>query len=67
MHHSWQIKKCGGDCSRTAIPALEVRSATTFRPTVRPPVAMLMVFDDGKTDGELIRIRDHRFIIGRSD
>ena len=28
---------------------------------------MLTVFDDGKTDGELIRIRDHRFIIGRTE
>jgi len=43
------------------------RSAVPFRPTVRPPVAMLTVFDDGKTDGESIRIRDHRFIIGRTE
>ena len=28
---------------------------------------MLTVFDDGKTDGEVIRIRDHRFIIGRTE
>ena len=43
------------------------RSAVPFRPTVRPPVAVLTVFDDGKTDGEMIRIRDHRFIIGRTE
>ena len=43
------------------------RSAVPFRPTARPPVAMLTVFDDGKTDGEVIRIRDHRFIIGRTE
>jgi len=43
------------------------RSAVPFRPTVRPPVAVLTVFDDGKTDGESIRIRDHRFIIGRTE
>ena len=43
------------------------RSAVPFRPTVRPPVAVLTVFDDGKTDGEIIRIRDHRFIIGRTE
>ena len=42
-------------------------SAVPFRPTARPPVAMLTVFDDGKTDGEIIRIRDHRFIIGRTE
>ena len=43
------------------------RSAVPFRPTARPPVAVLTVFDDGKTDGEIIRIRDHRFIIGRTE
>jgi hypothetical protein len=47
--------------------AAAVRSAIPFRPTARPPVAILTVFDDGRTDGELIRIRDHRFIIGRSE
>ena len=30
-------------------------------------MAVLTIFDDGKTDGELIRIRDHRFIIGRTE
>ena len=30
-------------------------------------MAVLTVFDDGKTDGEMIRIRDHRFIIGRTE
>ncbi len=48
-------------------PAAAARSAVPYRPTVRPPVAVLTVFDDGKTDGESIRIRDHRFIIGRTE
>jgi hypothetical protein len=43
------------------------RAAVPFRPTVRPPVAVLTVFDDGKTDGEMIRVRDHRFVIGRTE
>jgi hypothetical protein len=43
------------------------RSALPFRPTVRPPMAVLTVFDDGKSDGETIRIRDHRFVIGRTE
>jgi hypothetical protein len=30
---------------------LPARTAVPFRPTVRPPVAVLTVFDDGKTDG----------------
>jgi pSer/pThr/pTyr-binding forkhead associated (FHA) protein len=38
-----------------------------FRPTFRPPVALLTVFDDGKNDGEVIRIRVERFVIGRTE
>ncbi len=48
-------------------PPGAARSAVPFRPTVRSPVAVLTVLDDGKTDGESIRIRDHRFIIGRTE
>ena len=43
------------------------RSASPFRPTIRPPMAVLTVYDDGKTDGEVIRIRDYRFVIGRTE
>ena len=42
-------------------------SATLFRPTVRPPIAVLTVCDDGKLDGEVIRIRDQRFVVGRTE
>jgi hypothetical protein len=42
-------------------------AAVPFQPTVRPPICLLMVFDDGKTDGELIRIRGNRFVIGRTE
>jgi pSer/pThr/pTyr-binding forkhead associated (FHA) protein len=38
-----------------------------FRPTARPPVAYLTVCDDGSPDGELVRIRGARFVIGRTD
>jgi pSer/pThr/pTyr-binding forkhead associated (FHA) protein len=38
-----------------------------YHPTARPPVALLTVLDDGRTDGELIRIRADRFVIGRSE
>jgi pSer/pThr/pTyr-binding forkhead associated (FHA) protein len=41
--------------------------AAIFRPTVRAPVAVLTVYDDGKTDGEIIRIRSPRFVIGRTE
>lgn len=45
----------------------ESRAAAPYRPTLRPPVAQLTVFDDGKSDGEVIRLRTERFVIGRSD
>ena len=41
--------------------------AHPFRPSARPPVAMLTIYDDGKAEGEAIRIRDHRFVIGRTE
>jgi pSer/pThr/pTyr-binding forkhead associated (FHA) protein len=42
-------------------------AAGPYRPTLRPPVALLTVCDDGKSDGEVIRLRADRFIIGRTD
>lgn len=39
--------------------------AQPFRPTARAPIPILTVFDDGRTDGETIRIRTSRFVIGR--
>ncbi len=43
------------------------RSASPFRPTARPPVPMLIVFDDGRMEGEVIRLREPRFLIGRTE
>jgi pSer/pThr/pTyr-binding forkhead associated (FHA) protein len=53
--------------SAAAPVASKGSSANLFRPTVRPPIAMLTVCDDGKLDGEVIRIRDHKFVIGRTE
>ena len=43
------------------------RPAIAFRPLVRPPVAELTVCDAGRPDGETIRIRSRRFVIGRTE
>jgi pSer/pThr/pTyr-binding forkhead associated (FHA) protein len=48
-----------------AAPA--VLTAQPFHPTQRPPVAILTVCDDGKLDGEVIRLRSDRFVIGRTE
>lgn len=45
-------------------PKAGVRS---YRPTQRPPVALLTVFDDGSSEGEVVRLRADRFVIGRSE
>ena len=42
-------------------------SAQPYRPLIRPPMPLLTVFDDGKPDGEIIRIRGTRFVIGRTE
>lgn len=38
-----------------------------YRPTQRPPIALLTVLDDGKSEGEVIRLRADRFVIGRAE
>ena len=43
------------------------RPASPYRPTARPPVPILTVFDDGKFDGEVIRLREPKFVIGRTE
>jgi hypothetical protein len=43
------------------------RSASVYRPTARPPIPMLIIFDDGRMEGEVIRIREPRFVIGRTE
>lgn len=50
-----------------AMPDNLPRAASPFRPTIRPPVPILTVFDDGKTEGEVIRLRGPKFVIGRAE
>jgi pSer/pThr/pTyr-binding forkhead associated (FHA) protein/transcriptional regulator with XRE-family HTH domain len=37
------------------------------RPLLRPPVALLCILDDGRSDGEWVRLRADTTVIGRSD
>ncbi len=48
-----------------AEPAVE--DAAVFKPTRRPPMALLCYLDDGSEDGEWLRIRTDRFVIGRTE
>jgi hypothetical protein len=51
---------------KEAAPTASEREAAPFRPTTRPPVPLLTICDDGDSDGELVRIRGPRFVIGRT-
>ncbi len=51
-----------------AAPAeVPTNQAMVFRPTRRPPMAMLCVLDDGGDDGAIHRLMQERYIIGRSE
>jgi pSer/pThr/pTyr-binding forkhead associated (FHA) protein len=54
---------------RAATPKIATTSSSArpYRPTLRPPIAVLTVFDDGKSEGEVLRLRADRFVIGRSE
>src|SRR5262249_44092885 len=41
--------------------------AAPFKPTRRPPMALLCYLDDGSEDGEWFRMRTDRFVIGRTE
>jgi hypothetical protein len=44
-----------------------VRGPVPYRPTARPPVPLLTVLDDGRAEGEVVRIREPRFVVGRTE
>ena len=44
-----------------------VEAVPSFRPALRPPMAILCAFDDGQETGEIVRIRVPSFVIGRSE
>jgi hypothetical protein len=41
--------------------------AQAEQPVLRPPIAYLCVLDDGKTEGEWVRLRADRTVIGRTE
>jgi pSer/pThr/pTyr-binding forkhead associated (FHA) protein len=73
IRQALQTNKAGGPVAPATAPSPKQphppppTSASPYRPTLRPPVALLTVLDDGKSDGEVVRLRADRFIIGRSE
>ena len=50
-----------------AEPQQKNDAAQPFRPVFRPPVAVLEICDDGRDEGEFIRIRGESLTIGRAN
>ncbi|MEI6241101.1 MAG: FHA domain-containing protein [Planctomycetia bacterium] len=69
---SWaQLLRHGEPPAPSATPSSSgvaaVSEAEPYRPTLRRPLALLHVIDDGREDGETIRLRGDRLAIGRTD
>jgi hypothetical protein len=60
------VRKAAVSPEEAALPPTAV-DAVPFRPVRRPPLAVLTICDDGASDGEVVRLRGERTIIGRSD
>ena len=52
---------------RPGVPTSAGPETQPFRPTVRPPMGLLTVLDDGDDAGEAVRVRAGSFVIGRVD
>jgi len=53
------------DVPSSATAAGAEQDTTAYRPSLRPPMALLYVLDDGDESGEILRIRLNSFVIGR--
>lgn len=56
----------GGKHVPTASESAAAPAGAAFRPVHRPPMALLCILDDGLEEGEWLRIRTDRVVIGRS-
>src|SRR5437588_5592043 len=53
--------------SKAPAAAVATVEAQAERPVQRPPIALLCILDDGKADGEWVRLRADATVIGRSE
>jgi pSer/pThr/pTyr-binding forkhead associated (FHA) protein len=59
--------RLAGKAAPAAPGAAEEADVKPERPSLRPPTAFLCILDDGKLDGEWIRLRADRTILGRTE
>jgi pSer/pThr/pTyr-binding forkhead associated (FHA) protein len=60
-------RRAGTNGQHATAGARPVGAAQIERPIQRPPMALLYILDDGKQEGERIRLRADRTVIGRID
>jgi pSer/pThr/pTyr-binding forkhead associated (FHA) protein len=51
----------------TESPNVQTPAVRLFRPSLRVPMAVLTAFDDGRNEGEQFRLRENKFVIGRTE
>lgn len=59
-------KATPGPASSPTAPA-PVDDSAPYRPSHRPSMALLVIFDDGEEEGETLRLRQARCLIGRAE
>jgi pSer/pThr/pTyr-binding forkhead associated (FHA) protein len=52
--------------TQPTVPAPD-QETTSYRPSIRPSMALLYVLDDGDDSGEILRVRASSFLIGRTE
>lgn len=67
IRRALQTNQPAQPAAKKTTPPPQRDNANPYRPTRRPPIALLTILDDGTSEGEVVRLRSDRFIIGRSE
>ncbi len=67
VRQALQMQRPASPVAPTGRPTPADDSPPPWRPVSRPPTPLLTIFDDGAEDGETVRVRKDRFVIGRTE
>jgi pSer/pThr/pTyr-binding forkhead associated (FHA) protein len=64
-----ELRQLLGNVPRTPTVPEQIPDLDTppLRPAKRPPIALLCICDDGRDDGEWVRLRADKYVLGRGD